>query len=104
MGLIWEFKRDMKIDLQDALQAKLNQSLRFTSSLGVNVAIHDEKHGFWLGSAGFTDIDATKNLEKNRLFYIYSITKTFVSVCILRLAEKELLNLEDTVTKWLPEI
>ncbi|MGB6301254.1 MAG: hypothetical protein WBF90_34455 [Rivularia sp. (in: cyanobacteria)] len=37
----------MPIQLKDALQAQLNRSLRFTSCLGVNVAINDEKHGFW---------------------------------------------------------
>ncbi|BAY83770.1 serine-type D-Ala-D-Ala carboxypeptidase [Calothrix parasitica NIES-267] len=87
-----------------ALQTQLNQSLRFTSSLGVNVAINDEKHGFWLGSAGFSDINAGNNLENNQSFYIYSITKTFVSVCLLKLIENRLLNLEDTISKWLPKI
>ncbi|MCJ8278522.1 MAG: beta-lactamase family protein [Rivularia sp. ALOHA_DT_140] len=42
-----------------------------------------------MGSAGFSDIDATKNLESNQLFYIYSITKTFVSVCLLRLGRSK---------------
>ena len=94
----------MNNSIEYALQTQLNQSLRFTSILGVNVAIHDEKHGFWLESAGFTDINATENIDINQSFYIYSITKTFVSVCLLRLAEKGLLTLEDTVNKWLPKI
>lgn len=94
----------MPIQLKDALQAQLNKSLRFTSCLGVNVAINDEKHGFWLGSAGFSDIDATKNLDINQLFYIYSITKTFTSVCLLRLAQDGLLSLDDAVSKFLPTI
>ena len=94
----------MNNSIEYALQTQLNQSLRFTSSLGVNVAIHDEKHGFWSESAGFTDINPTENIDINQSFYIYSITKTFVSVCLLRLAEKGLLTLEDTVNKWLPKI
>ena len=94
----------MNNSIEYALQTQLNQSLRFTSILGVNVAIHDEKHGFWSESAGFTDINATENIDNNQSFYIYSITKTFVSVCLLRLAEKGLLTLEDTVNKWLPKI
>ena len=76
----------MNANLKEVLQTQLNQSLRFTSSLGVNVAIHDEKHGFWSESAGFTDINPTENIDNNQSFYIYSITKTFVSVCLLRLA------------------
>ncbi len=94
----------MNANLKDALQTQLNQSLRFTNCLGVNVAINDEKHGFWLGSAGFTDINAQNKLDINQLFYIYSITKTFTSVCLLRLVENGLLDLDDAVSKWLPNI
>lgn len=94
----------MNPELKNVLQTQLERSLRFTGCLGVNVAINDEKHGFWLGSAGFSDIDATKNLDVNQLFYIYSITKTFTSVCLLRLAQDRLLDLDDAVSKYLPYI
>lgn len=94
----------MNIDLKDALQVQLNQSLRFTGCLGVNVAINDDKHGFWLGSSGFSDIYVQKNLDTNQLFYIYSITKTFVSVCLLRLVQDGFLGLDDAINKWLPSI
>lgn len=94
----------MDTKLEDSLQAQLNQSLHFTGCMGVNVAIHDEKHGVWLGSSGFCDIDAKEALGVNRSFYIYSITKTFVSVCLLRLAEDQLLDLDDPLRKWLPEM
>lgn len=70
----------MNADLNDALRSQLNQSLRFTGCLGVNVAINDDKYGFCLASAGFSDVNARKHLDVNQLFYIYSITKTFVSV------------------------
>ena len=59
----------MNNSIEYALQTQLNQSLRFTSILGVNVAIHDEKHGFWSESAGFTDINATENIDINQSFY-----------------------------------
>ena len=61
----------MNNSIEHVLQTQLNQSLRFTSSLGVNVAIHDEKHGFCLISAGFSDVDAMKKLDNNQSFYIY---------------------------------
>ncbi|MBW4595276.1 MAG: hypothetical protein KME46_20825 [Brasilonema angustatum HA4187-MV1] len=61
----------MHINLENTLQAQLNQSLHFTACMGVNVAINDEKHGVWLGSSGFSDLDANKPLDVNRSFYIY---------------------------------
>lgn len=93
----------MSSELKDSLQAKLNQSLYFTGCMGVNVALNDEKYGIWLGSSGFSDLDIKEPLNINSLFYIYSITKTFVSVCLLRLAQDGLLDLDDPLTKWLPE-
>ncbi|MBW4632267.1 MAG: beta-lactamase family protein [Iphinoe sp. HA4291-MV1] len=94
----------MDSNLEKTLQAQLNQSLHFTGSMGVNVAINDEKHGVWLGSSGFLDLDTEELLDVNRSFYIYSITKTFVSACLLCLAQDELLNLDDPLTKWLPQM
>lgn len=94
----------MDSKLEDTLQAQLNQSLHFTGCMGVNIAINDEKHGVWLGSSGNSYLDAKKALGVNCSFYIYSITKTFVSVCLLRLAQDGLLDLDDPLTKWLPEM
>jgi len=94
----------MDSKLEATLQAKLNQSLHFTGCMGVNIAINDEKHGVWLGSSGNSYLDAKKALSVNCSFYIYSITKTFVSVCLLRLAQDGLLDLDDPLTKWLPEM
>ncbi|MBW4609742.1 MAG: beta-lactamase family protein [Hassallia sp. WJT32-NPBG1] len=94
----------MSSKLKDSLQAKLNQSLHFTGCMGVNVAINDEKYGIWLGSSGFSDLDIKEALNINSSFYIYSITKTFVSVCLLRLAQDALLDLDDPLKKWLPEM
>lgn len=94
----------MNASLKNVLQVQLNQSLRFTACLGVNVAINDEKYGFWSGNAGFSDIDAKTYIEINQLFYIYSITKTFVSVCLLRLVQDGLLNLDDAISNFLPRI
>ncbi|WP_248277714.1 serine hydrolase domain-containing protein [Brasilonema sp. UFV-L1] len=96
--------QQMDSNLENILQAQLNQSLHFTGCMGVNVAINDEKHGTFLGSSGFSDLDAKEPLGVNRSFYIYSITKTFVSVCLLRLAQDKLLNLDDPLTKWLPQM
>ncbi len=98
-SLMW-----MDNTLEELCFSQLNQSLHFTACMGVNVAINDEKHGVWLGSSGFSDLDAKEVLGVNCSFYIYSITKTFVSVCLLRLAQDGLLDLDDPLTKWLPEM
>jgi D-alanyl-D-alanine carboxypeptidase len=43
--------------------------------------------------------------DSSRLrFPIYSITKTMTAVCALRLHEKGLLNLDELVTHWFPDL
>ena len=44
----------MNNSIEYALQTQLNQSLRFTGCLGVNVAINDEKQG-WLSQSNYDD-------------------------------------------------
>ncbi len=90
--------------LEEALQTQINQSLHFEACMGVNVAISDEKHGLWLGSGGFSDLEAKQIMGVNRSFYIYSITKTFVAVCLLRLVQNGLVDLDEPLTKRLSEM
>ncbi len=87
----------------EALQNHLNQSLHFEACIGVNVAISDEKYGFWSGSAGYSDLDARFHMGASR-FYIYSITKTLVAACLLLLMQDGLIDLDEPVTKYLREL
>jgi D-alanyl-D-alanine carboxypeptidase len=79
------------------------QSLRFEPCIGANVAISDEKYGFWSGSIGYSDLDGHIEMGASR-FYIYSITKTFVAAYLLLLMQDGLVDLDEPVTKWLKEL
>ncbi len=50
--------------------------------------------------------DAASTLEASALsrFPIYSITKTFTSVCVLRLAAAGLVHVDDPVRRWFPDL
>jgi D-alanyl-D-alanine carboxypeptidase len=39
-----------------------------------------------------------------RLFPIYSITKTLAAVCLLRLDQSGVLHVDDPITRWLPDL
>ena len=53
--------------------------------------------------AGFSDAAGTKPINENNLRWIYSMTKVITSITIMRLIEKGLLNLNDLLSKYLPE-
>lgn len=54
------------------------------------------------GASGFYAVEKQKNLKANQLMAIASGTKTITAAAILRLQDKGLLNVNDTVAKLLP--
>ena len=84
--------------LQQALQrGRTNQGI-----VGASAAAVVPNHGLWLGTSGYSH--DTVPIRPQTRFEIASVTKTFVATTILRLAEEERLNLDDTVGRWLPTL
>ena len=54
-------------------------------------------------AAGLADREAKAPMRENTVFRLASVTKPFVSVAIMRLAEEGRLSLADPVTRWLPD-
>jgi CubicO group peptidase (beta-lactamase class C family) len=53
---------------------------------------------------GFQDAAKTKPMPKDALFRLASMTKPIVSTAAMMLVEQGKLNLNDPITKWLPEL
>ena len=54
-------------------------------------------------SSGLRDVENNKEIEKDTIFRIYSMTKPITSVALMQLFEKGLFQLADPVSKFLPE-
>ena len=52
---------------------------------------------------GMMDIEAKKSMEKDTIFRFYSMTKPITSVAVMMLYEEGKLNLDDPVSKYVPE-
>lgn len=55
-------------------------------------------------SHGFLDAAKTKPMPKDALFRLASMTKPIVTAAAMMMVEKGQLNLNDPITKWLPEL
>jgi CubicO group peptidase (beta-lactamase class C family) len=56
-----------------------------------------------LSSYGFADREASKPVEADTIFRIYSMTKPVTSVAAMMLWEQGAFELSDPISKWLPE-
>ena len=53
---------------------------------------------------GLADRERGQRVDERTLFHYGSITKTLTAVAIMQLRERGLLSLDDTVTRWIPEL
>lgn len=56
------------------------------------------------GSYGFIDLDSKEEVTEDSEFHIASMTKSFTSMAIVKLRDEGLLDLDDPVAKYIPEI
>ncbi|MEV6877594.1 serine hydrolase domain-containing protein [Amycolatopsis sp. NPDC051128] len=56
-----------------------------------------------VGSGGQRDVEAGLPVETDTLWRIFSMTKPITSVAAMMLAEEGLLELDDPISRWLPE-
>lgn len=56
-----------------------------------------------LDAVGFSDLETKKPMRVDNLFWIASISKTFVGVSVMMLVDEGKLKLDDPVGKYLPE-
>ena len=54
-------------------------------------------------AAGMADRESARPMEINTLFRLSSVTKPFVSVTAMKMVEDGVLQLDDPVTRWLPD-
>jgi D-alanyl-D-alanine carboxypeptidase len=91
-------------DVDPILAAKLQYTIdsvrNYWSYTGVSVAVYIPSVGTWTGTSGFTH--STVRITPEMKFGIASNTKTFISVLMLKLQEMNLLNLDDSLHKWIP--
>jgi hypothetical protein len=77
-------------------------SLTRAGMVGVSVLVSTPKDGIWAGSSGMADIAAGAPMKPCNLFRVFSITKTFTAVAILKLVEAGKLSLDEPECIILP--
>lgn len=85
------------------IDALLDGILREESFSG-NVLIAEKGKIIYAQSFGYANAENKTPLTQETIFLIGSVAKTFTAVAVLKLKEQGKLNLEGSVTKYLPEL
>lgn len=84
----------------DALLNRLHQEEAFSG----NVLIAEKGKIIYAKSFGYANAETKTPLTQETIFLIGSVAKTFTATAILKLKEQGKLNLDDRLTKYLPEL
>lgn len=87
-----------------AMDTLLREAVSSGKHVGVSALIFDEGQTVYTGAFGQRDRERNQPVEFDTVFRIYSMTKPITSALILDLQEDELLNLDDPVAKYIPEL
>lgn len=69
---------------------------------GVAIAVYSPE-GFWASASGYAKLENKTLLQPCHLQYSQSVSKTYLSVAILKLNEEGKINLDEKITTYLPE-
>lgn len=87
-----------------AMDTLLSEVVSSGTHIGVSALVFDEGETVYTGAFGQRDRERDQPLELDTVFRIYSMSKPITSALILDLQEDGLLNLDDPVTKYIPEL
>lgn len=87
-----------------AMDALLSGSIETGEHVGVSALVYDEGFTVYKGAFGMADRERDYAVDMDTVWRIYSMTKPVTSVLIMDLQEDGLLNLNDPVSKYIPEL
>lgn len=89
---------------QAAMDALLSEAVTSGEHVGVSALVFDEGVTVYQGAFGMADRERNYAVDLNTVWRIYSMTKPVTAVLIMDLQEEGLLNLNDPVRKYIPEL
>ncbi len=95
-------KNEFPKERQDAVKGVLKNYTEMGIP-GLALTVYTEETGFWSHAEGLSNIENGIALTNDHLFYLQSVSKTYMAVVILQLYEEEKLDLDDLLTKYLDQ-
>lgn len=94
------FSKDKPPRKYRKIQKYINQATHTLA--GVVVYIQSPKHGEWIGTAGYSNLESKTPIQKDDIMALASVGKMYNAVAVMKLAEAGLIQLDDKIAKYLP--
>ncbi len=85
------------------IDATLKSFIDSNKTAGVSALIFEKGKEVYYNAVGFADREAQKPMDRNTLVRIFSMTKPVTGVALMTLYDKGLFQLDDPLSKYLPE-
>jgi D-alanyl-D-alanine carboxypeptidase len=96
--------RLIDVRTEEVLQGALDRLVAESGGLGAAAAVRCEGLGSWSGASGSLDLERQVAMPADAIFPVYSITKTLIAVCVLRLAELRALDVDEPISRWVADL
>lgn len=107
-SLVYAAEPNPALTLDDQIQKVLSahyqqyKDMEYFSGISLSVSVPNQNiKNYYIGSVSRNP--KSKNVDKDTLFQIGSITKSFTSAILLQLEKENKLKLTDSLKKWLPQ-
>jgi CubicO group peptidase (beta-lactamase class C family) len=97
-------EKQKPIQSTEELRQQLEKILEDTHTPGASVAIVHREGAEWIAGLGKADVASSRPATPETLFRIGSISKGFVALAVLMLADQGKLSLQDSVHNLAPEV
>ena len=88
----------------DELRARVQQVLDRERVPGAAIALVDRNGIVWSGGVGVRDLQTRAPVERDTIFRVASITKSFIGLGVMRLVEQGKLDLRRPLAELMPEV
>ncbi|MBI4166187.1 MAG: serine hydrolase [Acidobacteria bacterium] len=86
------------------LDARLGHELRERRVAGMSVAVVYDQEVIWMKGYGFEDVENKVPATPKTVYRVASITKLFTATMLMQLRDAGRIQLDDPVTKYVPEL
>ena len=89
---------------QDYMPRLIEETMRKQKIVGLSIALVDDQDIIWAQGFGYADKANKQPATKDTIYRSGSITKLFTATAVMQLAERGLLDIDEPLQRYLPEL